>query len=101
MITGGKIRVRINGDQLGRGHGGSKRKTTTRRSEGTDSESAVASTRGRRLQMRYLQSYETGKMEGIFKSISIEWVGKVGPTYPNLMTTSSEPCNGVGNPSKD
>ena len=29
----------------------------------------------------YLQSYETGKMEGIFKSAPIEWaLGIIGPT---------------------
>ena len=40
-------------------------------------------------------------MEGIFESISIEWARKgvwiIGPTNPDSMTTSSEPCSIAGN----
>lgn len=53
-----------------------------------------------RLYTRYLQSYETGKMEGILKSIPIEWTRmrtcdhRSGSSWFE-MTTTSEPCNNL------
>ena len=63
----------------------------------------LLTTRACRLWMWHLQSYETEKMEEIFKSIAIERARKghgiIGPTNPNSMTTPSKPCSIARNPS--